>query len=105
MNFEDVLSCLDRVEDQEGRLLAWGLVHGAFTETELLSLIEETSDEDPQRILRELKKRRLLFEVPRSSPPTYRSRMAEAVRLFTSLRQLFPGTPWATSPRLVADFR
>ena len=31
--------------------------------------------------------------------------MAEAVRLFTRLRQLFPGQPWQSGSRLVSDFR
>jgi ATP-dependent helicase YprA (DUF1998 family) len=31
--------------------------------------------------------------------------MAEAVRLFSKLRQIFPGRPWQLAPTLVADFR
>ncbi|QLE53718.1 hypothetical protein FD724_38340 (plasmid) [Nostoc sp. C057] len=35
----------------------------------------------------------------------FRTRMAEGVRLFARLRQLFPNNSWQTSPTLVADYR
>ena len=53
--------------------------------------------------------RALLFDVGEDPGERFRSRMAEAVRLFFRLRQLFPQHAgpigWQTAPTLVADFR
>lgn len=96
---------LDVVERHESRFLAWGILDRSMTRSEIESLLAEGGDADPRKSFEELVRRLLIFEIPRSSPPRYRSRMAESVRLFASLRQQFPGRPWATAPRLVADFR
>lgn len=54
-------------------------------------------------------KRKLNFAIWLIKLRTYRSRMAETVRLLQKLRQLFPkhagSTGWQRAPSLVADFR
>ena len=45
------------------------------------------------------------FETPDGTRLCCRTRMAEAVRLFSRLRQLFPNRPWQLAPTLVADYR
>ncbi|MHC5935624.1 hypothetical protein [Nostoc sp.] len=49
--------------------------------------------------------RKLLFEFNLRGDRLFRTRMAEAVRLFARLRQLFPNNNWQISPTLVADYR
>lgn len=107
---EDLIKVLDRLEDEEMRLLAWGLVDGGFDEKELIEFIDRLNDEDdidvdPHEALDELETLGLIGEYDGFPGRVFRTRMAETVRLLAMLRQLFPGKPWATSPRLVADYR
>ncbi|MEH2285024.1 MAG: DEAD/DEAH box helicase [Nostoc sp.] len=46
-----------------------------------------------------------MFEFNLRGDRLFRTRMAEGVRLFARLRQLFPNNSWQTSPTLVADYR
>lgn len=101
----EISSSLDAIERHEARFLAWGILDRAMTRNEVESLIRSESSVSESDIFTELRRRQLIFEIPQSSPPNYRSRMAEGVRLFTRLRQQFPDQPWQTAPRLVADFR
>src|SRR5205085_9917863 len=55
--------------------------------------------------IKELRDRRLLFDLNLGSRRVYRTRLAESVRLFARLRQLFPTRKWQVAPTLVADFR
>lgn len=102
---------LDTLERKEVQLLAWGIVDGGFSQNELEELAEEflnscEADEDVNELLYELiAKRRLLFEFNLRGDRRFRTRMAEAVRLFARLRQLFPNNNWQTAPTLVADYR
>lgn len=118
---------LDALERREVRVLVWGLVDGALSEVEVHEALNEVlSNEGNQSLLAEpdchiataydlcslLIKFALLMEVPvrQGSAPRYRTRMAEGVRLFARLRQLFPGRHngrdgWITAPTLVADYR
>lgn len=108
-----MIEFLDRLEREEERLLVWGVVDGAFSGPEVESLAEKYLDDrdlwhvfpDPDDLLSLLDERRLLFRFIEGTRPRYRTRMAEAVRLFSKLRQIFPGRPWQLAPTLVADFR
>lgn len=121
MSTDDVflLASLDQIEQREARLLTWGLVDGFLSREELSAIIDPMLD-DPHygdglsyisttEVIDALKRRALLFDVGEESATRYRSRMAEAVRLFFRLRQLFPkhrgAAAWQSAPTLVADFR
>jgi hypothetical protein len=104
-----LLEVLSDLERAEARLLAWGVVDGAMSEEEILALIEQATvhhglAELPDDVLEDLIGRRLVFEVS-DIHGGYRTRMAEAVRLFARLRQWMHGRAWPDAPTLVADFR
>ncbi|MFC4034625.1 protein DpdJ [Streptomyces polygonati] len=120
---------LNRLEDLELPLLAWGMTEGALSQDDVLDTIEEVRGEDlpgtpvgtsAQEILSELRSLALIFRVPSAADSShrYRTRLAETLRLAVGLRQLFPprrGQDWSgdapppgwwrQSPRLVADYR
>lgn len=101
---------LNLLEEQEAKFLTWGFVDGGFSEDEIYEQAESflirpgegiTADE----LVEEMLNRRLLFELNLGGKKVWRTRMAEAVRLFARLRQIFPNRNWQVSPTLVADFR
>ncbi len=105
-----LIEILDRLEQEEEKLLAWGVVDGAFSPIEVEEIAQQvitasgaafTADELRQDLL----DRRLLFTFRQNLSDAYRTRMAEAVRLFARLRQMFPNRPWQVAPTLVADYR
>ncbi|MEU4465266.1 protein DpdJ [Streptomyces sp. NPDC024017] len=111
---------LNTLENRELPLVSWGITDGVLTESEVLEAIELCLSDAPQEaagissedLLYEFRDRAWLFKVPDTSPPQYRTRLAETVRLAAQLRQLFPwqvrdeATPWwQSSKRLVADYR
>ena len=111
---------LDDLEDLELPLLAWGVTTGTLSHDEVLETINEqllrvptSADVDPDEVLTGLLDGALLFRVPATSPPRYRTRMGETVRLTTRLRQLFgprdltspPARWWEQGKTLVADYR
>ena len=101
---------LTELEEQEARLLSWGVVDGGFAQTELEDRVRaflnrRSAEETAGEFVQELLKRRLLFRPSVGSEPLYRTRMAETIRLVARLRQLFPGRSWRTAPTLVADYR
>lgn len=109
-------SFLNALEREEARLLAWGVVDGAFTEDEVLDiadrvLYEASADSTPEQLMEEAGRYGLLFEFPSDTTATdsdrnvYRTRMAETVRLLARLRQLGPNRAWRAAPSLVADYR
>ena len=105
---------LDLVEHRERHLLSWGVIDGAHTREELETLASEHlvghglhEEIEPEDLVQELIDRRMLYEPEEGR---LRSRAAEAVRLFASLRRMFPQhrtAPgvWRSAPPLVADFR
>ena len=122
MDQESAGYLLSALEDLELPLLSWGVTDGALSEEEVLGAIDRALAARPQaagsrtagEIRDFLQDRALLFRVPGSSPPRYRTRLAETLRLTAQLRQLFPprGTPgnpppdwWHAGRRLVADYR
>jgi hypothetical protein len=118
-----VIECvLNEIEKHEAKVLVWGLVDAALTADELREVVMRALDSkeaaelmdrpdctlfDTDAVLERLRTERLVFELPFELG--YRSRMAESVRLFARLRQLFPkhkdGDRWTTAPTLVADYR
>ena len=109
---------LGTIERAEAVLLTWGLVDGFSTEQELIDRAEEflrTQDawnhfSDGLSVLDEMVRRGLIFRWNTAGDTRYRTRLGEALRLLTRLRQLFPqhlSQPgaWLTSSTLVADFR
>ena len=117
MQSEDIaLIFFDTLERAENALLAWGIVDSFFAEEELVQRAElflrrcltRTGLMTPGAILF----RHSLMQVCSGGLPDsngrYRTRMAETVRLFTRLRQIFSNAPadaWRLAPGLVADFR
>jgi DEAD/DEAH box helicase/Helicase conserved C-terminal domain len=110
------LKLLDRIEQEEIRLLAWGLVDGSFSRPDLEEFIERhraglgmPSDIDSDLALAELERLKLLVRLEYPNGLVYRSRMAETTRLLARLKQLFPkhlkGRGWQVAPNLVSDFR
>lgn len=110
----EFLTCLEQVE---ARLLAWGLVDGVFTEDEVITHAESYLDKhnlwsvfsSASELVEQLEDRKLLFSFLEGVEFRYRTRMGEAIRLVSRLRQLFPrhmtGRQWQTAPTLVADYR
>lgn len=118
-----VVECvLNEIEKHEAKVLVWGLVDAALTADELRAVVGRALDSaevaelmarpdctlfDTDAVLERLTSERLVFDLPFDLG--YRSRMAESVRLFARLRQLFPkhkaGNDWTTAPTLVADYR
>ncbi len=101
---------LDRLEREECRLLAWGVTDGGFLAEEIDELASAAIDAaglatSPQEVRQALADRKLLFSFRQEGRETYRTRMAEAVRLFARLRQLFPSRKWQLAPTLVSDYR
>ena len=111
---EQLAEVLGRLERKEARLLTWGLVEAGFSEGELLDQIQAISDDvglsaSAPELMSGLVDRGLVIRLQYPTGPIYRTRMAEAVRLISHLRQLFPrhfqGQGWRWAPSLVSDFR
>ncbi|GAB6179923.1 hypothetical protein JCM14036_12420 [Desulfotomaculum defluvii] len=102
---------LGSLEEKESKFLTWGFINGGFTEEEIYEEAEEVlerEEEDevtPDELVEEMLDRRLLFILNLNGRKVWRTRMAEAVRLFARLRQIFPGRRWEIAPTLVSDFR
>jgi DEAD/DEAH box helicase/Helicase conserved C-terminal domain len=117
-------AALDRLERLEVRVLVWGLVDCALSEQEVYDTLRGVLN-DRQDLAADsnclidteaaLQKRLMdlgqLIAVPgrQGAPPRFRTRMAEGVRLFARLRQMFPrqheGAGWVSAATLVADYR
>lgn len=111
-----LIAVLDELEQREARLLSWGLVDGFTPRDELVELVDDILDRwtsatkfaNADAVIDTLKARALLLDADEHGQEL-RSRMAESVRLFFRLRQLFPQhagpTGWQNAPTLVGDFR
>lgn len=119
-----VEKALNDLERLETRVLVWGLVDSALSEQEVDDTLGKILNENQHiaadaactidteaRLLERLLELGCLTQVfgRPLSPPRYRTRMAEGVRLFARLRQLFPGkhdgSGWIGGATLVADYR
>ena len=114
-------SVLNALEDLELPLLSWGVTTGTLAHDEVLDTIDREliadqtapADLTPADVLEALLRHALLFRIPAISPPRYRTRLAETVRLTTRLRQLFgprdldqaPAGWWERGKPLVSDYR
>ncbi len=108
------LAFLDELERAETSLLTWGLVDTRFSEEEVEQRAREfLVNQEPQsditdgwQLVEELLDQHLLWRLPDSDQ--YRTRMAETLRLLSTLRQIFPdpqNAAWRTAPRLVGGYR
>lgn len=114
-------SILSLLEDLELPLLSWGVTDVGLTSDEVGSILTDsvmadlaagvTDGPDEPEYLSALQARGLLHRLPASSPPLYRTRLAEGMRLLSGLRQLFPPSGnapadwWQGGAPLVADYR
>ncbi|MCZ6360430.1 protein DpdJ [Vibrio parahaemolyticus] len=104
---------LDELETRESALLTWGNTQGYFGEDELVELVEGIigDDEDAYDVIDEMVAKGLMvsWSDTDSGEEHYRTRMAEGVRLFSTLRQMFPkhanGGAWKQAATLVSDYR
>ncbi|KAB8170795.1 DEAD/DEAH box helicase [Streptomyces sp. 3MP-14] len=115
---------LNRLENRELPLLSWGITDTTLSEAEVLDTIDDVlhshknspTDVTSREVLEDFLDGALLFQVPVpvATPPRYRTRLAESVRLTVGLRQLFAQRGWADQPdpgwwqqqrRLIADYR
>lgn len=101
---------LNELELRETKLLTWGFVDGGFSEEEINELAQEfcaiqQSNITSEELLDCMKEKGLLLELPLAKGNVWRTRMAESVRLFAKLRQIFDVNKWRISPTLVSDFR
>ncbi|WP_084284039.1 protein DpdJ [Solirubrobacter soli] len=110
------LEFLGVLEGIEARLLCWGYVDVGHQRAELLSRADSWALEHDrsgtatgESLIADLERRGLVLAVDTGTHTTYRTRMAEAVRLASRLRQMFPqhahGSAWLSAPTLVADYR
>lgn len=119
-----VEAALDRLERLEVRVLVWGLVESALSLDEVDDSLRDVLNDnqelaaDPNctidteaSLCRRLISLGYLAEIPGrpGAPRRFRTRMAEGIRLFARLRQLFPrrheGPDWVSGSTLVADYR
>jgi ATP-dependent Lhr-like helicase len=112
---------LNALEDVELPLLSWGVTAGTLAHEEVLEVIDReliscaaaSAGITPADALDELLRDALLLRIPATSPPRYRTRLSETVRLTTRLRQLFGPRDlqqpqagwWEQGKPLVADYR
>lgn len=112
-----IRAVLDGLESQEAVLLTWGNTQGFFTEAELRNTISQVLQSHPLDangltsfgIAKIMIDRGLLLRHQQNGVSVFRTRMAEAVRLYSQLRQMFPkhgfNDNWRTAPTLVSDYR
>src|SRR2546428_10275492 len=111
MDTSEYATVVEQLESLESQLLVWGVVDGSFTRDEICEEIERIATQHlgsgiiPEELLDELVEQHFVFEFNDGGRLSYRTRMAEALRLFARLRQIRPWNTWHTAPTLVADFR
>jgi len=102
---------LDRLEEQEDRLLAWGIVDGGFSRPEVETIVEDVLLEEapllePIDAVSDLLTAGLVHD---AGDGVFRTRSAETIRLLLRLRQIFPNSAgkgsWIGAPTLVSDYR
>lgn len=102
---------LDRLEAREYELLTWGFLDGGFAREEIEEIAEQVLEDHgvydigPDDLIASLGEGKLLFEFHLDERTLWRTRFAEAIRLFARLRQIFKADGWSMAPSLVSDFR
>jgi DEAD/DEAH box helicase/Helicase conserved C-terminal domain len=109
---ELVRDFLSALEQEEAKLITWGVVDGGFSLEDVaeragdfLAARGDAEDLEPATLVDTLLRRRLIFDLAIDGRRIYRTRMAESIRLFARLRQLFQSQPWRSGASLVSDFR
>ncbi|MFB8073563.1 protein DpdJ [Streptomyces californicus] len=114
MNPDIQSKILDVLEAHEDPLLSWGVVDGGFTDDELHTLVAQVllgnaQPDSAEEAIEELDEQGLITKDTAASPPRWRTRNGEALRLMARLRQIFlshsPETAWRQGPSLISDFR
>ncbi len=112
-----ICATLDALESQESVLLTWGNAQGFFSQIELRNIITQVLQSYPLAasgltsfgVAKVMIDRGLLLRHQQNGTSVFRTRMAESVRLYSQLRQMFPkharGDNWRTAPTLVSDYR
>lgn len=106
---------LTLLETREAQLMEWGFYDHGHTATEIVNIFNSsiysdsfsdiTSPGEEELFVDDLAASNLLFRLPDSSPVLYRSRFAESVRLFRTLKQRFKDDDWPYAPELVSDIK
>ena len=110
-NQQLAVELLDRLEAREYELLTWGFLDGGFAREELEELADQilsdrgVYDVGADELIESLQAGHLLFEFHVDQRDLWRTRFAEAVRLFARLRQIFVADAWSVAPALVSDYR
>lgn len=108
MDFKNINSVLNCIEEEESRLLTWGDTGGFFSKDEILQTIQkQLPGLEPDDVFDSLIDYVFIYPIHNSQNRIigYRSRMGEAVHLYRNLRQWMHGKRIETSKSLVSDFR
>ncbi|GAA2258161.1 hypothetical protein GCM10010402_11950 [Actinomadura luteofluorescens] len=105
---------LDVLEAHEDPLLSWGVVDGGFTDDELHTMVEDALAESGElatavETIEALDRKGMIFRDASTTPPRWRTRNGEALRLLARLRQVFLSdnatVAWRQGSPLISDFR
>jgi hypothetical protein len=106
---------LTLLETRESQLMEWGFFDHGHTAAEIVSIFNSSIYSDlfssltlpgeEELFVDDLAASNLLFRLPDSSPVLYRSRFAESLRLFRTLKQRFKDDDWSYAPELVSDIK
>lgn len=101
---DKLIAALDKIENKESELLAWGDVEVFSSRSEIEEAIQDAGVANyyVADYFEELKKRRFIFSVGNDC---YRTRMAETVRLQVLSRQWFAKQNVEDAKPLISDFR
>ncbi|OEC45840.1 protein DpdJ [Aeromonas sp. DNP9] len=112
-----IRATLDELETRESVLLTWGNTQGFFIQTEVSEIITSVLQNHTNvvsgltsfNVMKSMVARGLLLRYQQNGVSVFRTRMAESVRLYSQLRQMFPkhgqGDNWRLAPPLVSDYR
>lgn len=114
MKKSTVRRALDALEALEDPLLCWGVVDGGLTDDEVMHVLDQVTLETgelgtPEELAEILQQQGLILRDDAASPPLWRTRNGETLRLLARLRQIFlannPQAAWRHGAQLVADYR